>query len=151
MQFIHISTGLKKLKDAIAANTANITKIDKPFDLFVKAPAPTPGISAAYGTSITEAAIANKGILPKDIEMVVGGTVGTSETVIIQITASFGTASPISVTHSFTAVGNYWLTINEIVSLMVDGDYITQLAVDSQSSLTATTATTTANIYGINT
>ena len=128
-----------------------LRNINTPKDMFVKAPVPTPGVSSVYGTAVVEAAIVNKGILPKDIEFVVGGTVGTAETVIIQITASYGTAASVSVTHSFTAVGNYWLTINEIVSLMVDGDYITQLAVESQSSLTATTATTTANIYGIST
>ncbi len=120
-----------------------------PNDLFVKAPAPTPGVSSAYGTAVVDTAPAIKGILPLAVAMTAGGTVGTSETVTIEIITTFSDATTATVTHAFTAVGTYQLTQAEVSTLTKDAVYITQTSVASMSSLTATTATTTVNITGI--
>ncbi len=137
----------------ISTNTTNIssnlTLINTPKDMFVKAPAPTPGVSSAYGTAITEAAVTNKGIYPQSISMTVGGTIGTAETVTIQATVTFSDTTTVSVSNAFTALGTYQLTTAQIESLLKDGVYITQIAVASQTSATSTSATTTANIYAL--
>ena len=81
--------------------------------------------------------------------MTVGGTVGTSETVTLEIIVTFSDATTATVTHAFTATGSYQLTQAEITSLTKDAVYITQTSVASMSSLTATSATTSANITAL--
>ena len=122
--------------------------------IWAVSPSPTPGVSAAYGTAIVEAAPTNKGIVPLVVNFVVSGTVGTSETLIIRATATFNDGTTVQVTHSFTTTGSYFFTPFEMSEIQSqastgNGKYITQIAIDSQTSLTATSATTNTNLSGI--
>ena len=110
---------------------------------------PTPGVSGAYGSAVALKPSVNKGMVPLMVKLSWGGTFGTGETVTIRLTVKYSDGSTTPFSKSATATGDYWLTDADKSSLWKDGVYITEIDVDSSSSLASTTVTTSATIYGI--
>jgi hypothetical protein len=116
---------------------------------FVKTASPTPGTGGAYGTAVALKPPANKSIVLLSASLTWGGTFGTGETVTIRITAKFSDGTSANITRSATATGTVLLNPADLQGLMKDGVYITEVDVDSSSSLASTTVTTSATIYGL--
>ena len=117
----------------------------------VDSSAPTPGVSSAYGASVTVSADTDKSLFLQQASITVGGTVGTAETVTVQFTVNFSVAPAITLTKAYTAAGGpFYLTASDLAQFLVDGNYVTSIAIASMSSLTATSATTTIKTYCLN-
>lgn len=104
--------------------------------------------SSTYGTAVTLAPVTGySSLVPIAIDCVFGGTFG-SETVTAEVTVTYSDSTTASVTKTATATGTTSFTNSDIMSLMKDGVYITQIAVQSQSTIASTTATVTFNHAG---
>jgi hypothetical protein len=118
--------------------------------LFVKTASPTPGTSGAYGTAVALKPPTNKSIVPLLASLTWGGTFGTGETVTIRITAKFSDGTSASKTQSSTSTGTMLLDLVYLIDIISkDGVYITEIDIDSSSSIASTTVTTSATIYGL--
>jgi hypothetical protein len=135
--------------DALPAASIDRTQLRPLGVQLVKTASPTPGTGGAYGTAVTIAAESNKSILLLFVKLSWGGTFGAGETVNIRITVTFSDDTTASLVKSGTAVGDYWLTDAEKASLMKDGVYVKQVAVDSSSSAASTSVTTSVSLYGV--
>jgi hypothetical protein len=116
---------------------------------FVKTASPTPGVNGSYGTPVDINAETNKSIVLLFCKLTWGGTFGTDESVNIRVTVTFSDTTTASVVKTATAVGDLWLSDEDKASLMKDGVYVTRVSVDSASSLSSTSVTTSATIYGL--
>ena len=116
--------------------------------LLVKTASPIPGLSGNYGTSSSILPTAYA-LIPQQIKLTTGGTFGVDENVTIRITANYDDSTTATVSHIFTATGDYWLTAAEMASLFKDGTYITSIDVDSMTNATSTSVTTSATIYAL--
>lgn len=102
-----------------------------------------------YGTAITLAPITNyTGLFPNGIDVVFGGTFG-SETVTANITVTFSDTTTALVNKTATVVGTSSLTNSDLMTLSKDGVYITQIVVQSQSTIASSATTVTFNHFGL--
>jgi len=135
--------------DALGAGAIDRSQIKPQGYLWVKTASPTPGTGGAYGTAVALTPSTNKSIAPLSASLTWGGTFGTGETVTIRVTAKFSDGTSANITKSATATGTVLLNPADLQGLMKDAVYITEIDVDSSSSLTSTTVTTSATIYGL--
>jgi hypothetical protein len=135
--------------DALGAGSLDRSQL-KPLGFhWVKTASPTPGTGGVYGTAVNLTPAANKSVVLLSASLTWGGTFGTGETVTIRITVTFSDATTASITKSATATGTVLLNPADLQGLMKDGVYVNKVSVDSTSSLTSTTVTTSATLYGI--
>jgi len=135
--------------DALGAGAIDRSQIKPQGYLWVKSASPTPGTGGAYGTAVVLSPATNKSVVPLSVSLTWGGTFGTGETVTIRITAKFSDGTSANITRSATATGTVFLNPADLQGIFKDGVYITEIDVDSSSSLTSTTVTTSATIYGV--
>jgi len=107
------------------------------------------GTAGVYGTALTISPLSGYyGLLPFAVKLSCTAiTAGT--TLTVRITANRDDGTSASVTHDFTATGDYWLTEDEIATLIKDSCAITSFDVDVKSTGTGTTTDQgTATIVG---
>jgi hypothetical protein len=128
---------------AIAASKLNIRHN------YSKSSTSNPSATAAtYGTAVNLTPASGYGSLfPIAMNIVFGGTF-SSETVTANITVTYGDATTASLTKTATATGTVTLTSTELMGLVKDGTYITQVSVESRSTIASSAATVVFNHCG---
>jgi hypothetical protein len=72
-------------------------------------------------------------LTPTRLKFVAGGLFIDGENVTARVTVTYNDGTTANVTHVFTDIGTYWLTDDEITSLLADNKYIKSLAYDAKS------------------
>lgn len=88
--------------------------------------------------------------VPTKVRFVAGGSfAGGGENVTVKITLTYNDATTANVTHVFTATGTYWLTDDEMATLLVAGNdrFIKSLAYNAKSDQGSTAVTLTGTAY----
>lgn len=109
------------------------------------------GTGGSYGAASTILAPDSNhvGVVPLAGSVTVGGTVGTSETITVEIIAHYSDGTTGSITKSFTATGTDYLTAADLLTLLKNGVYIESVTAQAESSATSTSATVTVAAAGL--
>jgi len=118
--------------------------------LLLKSASPTLGSGGSFGAEVAiEPDTGYSRIIPLGIEIDVGGTFATGETVTVRITAYFDDGTSAYIDKSFTATGTLVLSESDLRSLWKNGVGITKIGVQAGSSASTTSVTVTVYVRGI--
>jgi len=120
-----VSADTVKSKDALLNKTATPAVSNSPTEVTVVAPDADHIQVVPIGGSIA-----------------VGGTFASGETVDVTIIAHYSDGTTGSITKTYTATETTDLTLSDIVSLIKDGVYITEIGAEAKTSLTTTSSVT---------
>lgn len=103
------------------------------------------GLSGAYGAATAFTPVSGM-IRGFDVNINIGGTFGTGETVTVKIETLFSDGTTAYVEKSFTAVGSLALGATDKIALIKGGVYITKINAYAKSSAASTTVTCSVDI-----
>jgi hypothetical protein len=136
--------------DEFSVKHNNDGTFKNPIQMYKKFPSANPSATAnTYGTAtiLTPATNYNY-IVPQAIDVVLGGTFTSGESVTGRVTSTYSDTTTTIVTKSGTATGTISFTNTDLMGLVKDGVNITKLQFDSQSTSGNTTVSCTFNHYG---
>jgi len=138
---LQVTSGGIAVTGNVGSDTVTATTIKSKDPLLNKTATPTVANSPTEVTVVAPDANHDQ-VIPIGGSIVVGGTFASGETVDVTIIAHYSDGTTGSITKSYTATGTTDLSLSDIVSLIKDGVYITEIGAEAKTSLTTPSSVT---------